>query len=277
MRISLADAFTRLAPLIGSAALTDAGFGHRLVDFLKSVARFDHCVAFAYRGQAKPIALFDTFTEAERHVFVTLYQPGPYLLDPFFRTASIGKVGFWRMRELAPDRFYSSEYFRSYYVKTGLAEETGFFVRTDNAVMVVLSLMRLKRSGLFSAAEATALKACEPVVSACIARHWRGIDGRFRESAPAAPSARQRPFASRPVAVAAWQALSLTTREAHIVDLVLQGHSSDSIAWRLGIAAGTVKVHRRNIYRKLGISSQTELLSIYVDRIVGHTAPELSQ
>ena len=91
-----------------------------------------------------------------------------------------------------------------------------------------------------------------------MARRERGYEG-------------PRSLVSRPIAVAAWEALSLTTREAHIVDLVLQGHSSESIAWRLGIAAGTVKVHRRNVYRKLNISSQTELLSIYVDRIVGQT------
>lgn len=273
MRISLADTFGKLAPLINPAAPGDAGFGQRLVDFLGAVAGFDRCVVFAYRGQARPIALFDTFSEAERHVFVALYQPGPYLLDPFYRTASTGQVGFWRMRELAPDRFYSSEYYRSYYVKTGLAEEVGFFVRADDGIMVVLSLMRLKRSGLFPPAEAAALRACEPVVSAVIARHWRGLEGRFDDGAPPAAPVRQRPAASRPVAVAAWQALSLTAREAHVVDLVLQGHSSESIAWRLGISVGTVKVHRRNVYRKLRISSQTELLAIYVDRIVTAAGP----
>ena len=31
-----------------------------------------------------------------------------------------------------------------------------------------------------------------------------------------------------------------------------------------GITTGTVKVHRRNVYRKLGISSQTQLLSLYL-------------
>lgn len=47
------------------------------------------------------------------------------------------------------------------------------------------------------------------------------------------------------------------------MELVLQGHSSESIRLKLGIATGRVKVHRRNVYRKLGISSQTQLLSIY--------------
>lgn len=44
---------------------------------------------------------------------------------------------------------------------------------------------------------------------------------------------------------------------------MLQGQS-ESIGLRLNISTGTVKVHRRNVYRKLGISSQTQLLSIYL-------------
>ena len=59
-----------------------------------------------------------------------------------------------------------------------------------------------------------------------------------------------------------WRDLKLTSRETAIIDLVLQGHSSESIGLKLNISTGTVKVHRRNVYRKLGISSQTQLLSI---------------
>ena len=61
-----------------------------------------------------------------------------------------------------------------------------------------------------------------------------------------------------------WSRLNLTPRETSIVEMVLRGHSSEAIALRLGISTGTVKVHRRNVYRKLGISSQTQLLSVYL-------------
>ncbi len=43
-----------------------------------------------------------------------------------------------------------------------------------------------------------------------------------------------------------------------------------SIGLRLNITTGTVKVHRRNVYRKLGISSQTQLLSIYLKKLNEH-------
>jgi DNA-binding CsgD family transcriptional regulator len=59
----------------------------------------------------------------------------------------------------------------------------------------------------------------------------------------------------------------LTAREAEIVELVLKGNSSDAIGKRLGIATGTVRIHRKNIYMKLGISSQGELFSRFVASI----------
>lgn len=54
----------------------------------------------------------------------------------------------------------------------------------------------------------------------------------------------------------------LSPREAEVVRLVLQGHSTPSAAAYLGISEGTVKVHRHHAYAKLGISSQAELFSM---------------
>jgi DNA-binding CsgD family transcriptional regulator len=56
----------------------------------------------------------------------------------------------------------------------------------------------------------------------------------------------------------------LTPRELDVVGLVLEGHSSESIANLLNISAGTVRIHRKNIYAKMRISSQRELFSIFV-------------
>nr|WP_244625004.1 MULTISPECIES: helix-turn-helix transcriptional regulator [Rhizobiaceae] len=56
----------------------------------------------------------------------------------------------------------------------------------------------------------------------------------------------------------------LTRREIEITSLILRGHSSRSIAETLNIAEGTVKIHRKNIYQKLGASSQSELFSMFI-------------
>ena len=60
-------------------------FPARLVSMLKSVADFDYSVSFAYHQNEKPICLYNTFSRANRVVFVDDYLKGPYLLDPFFK------------------------------------------------------------------------------------------------------------------------------------------------------------------------------------------------
>lgn len=52
---------------------------------------------------------------------------------------------------------------------------------------------------------------------------------------------------------------NLAAREQQVLRLVAQGLNSHAIAEQLGIAAGTVDVHRRNIMRKLGLHSAVEL------------------
>jgi DNA-binding CsgD family transcriptional regulator len=169
------------------------------------------------------------------------------------------------MRELAPDRFFSSEYYRSYYAQTGLAEEIGFFIVLEDGITVVLSLMRRERSAVFPAADFALLKKAQPLVAGLVSHAWPDLDRRF--DAALAKRRRGGRKSAHPAADRVWRDLNLTEREASIVELVLQGHSSESIGLRLGISTGTVKVHRRNVYRKLGISSQTQLLSIYLKNL----------
>jgi DNA-binding CsgD family transcriptional regulator len=266
MRLDHAELFAGLAALVDRPAADDAAFGTGLRRVLATLVAFDHVVVFGYRGDLRPMDLFDTFDADQRVIFVEKYQKGPYLLDPFFRAAREPRPGFWRMRELAPDRFFSSEYFRSYYVETGLAEEVGFFVPVGPEEAVVWSLMRRERTGAFTAREIALLHAAEPLVSALVRRHWADLGDRF-ERAAAGRRGDRRATAASPGSV--WRDLNLTAREAAVVELVLQGHSSESIARRLEISNGTVKVHRRNVYRKLGIASQTQLLAIYLDRVAG--------
>lgn len=250
-------------PLLTASALPDEVVGAAFGEIAAALAQFDFIVVFAYRGAERPIDLHSTFNPGDYEIFVSLYQAGPYLLDPFFHAARDGREGIFRMRELAPDRFFVSEYFRTYYSQTRLAEEIGFFVPTEDGVTVVLSLMRKATSRAFSARAFELLRQAEPLVAALVRRFWSGLGRRFDLALQDRRGGRQRtPRMAGERGV--WERLDLTAREAAIVELVLQGHSSEAIGARLGIATGTVKVHRRNVYRKLGISSQTQLLSLYL-------------
>jgi len=54
----------------------------------------------------------------------------------------------------------------------------------------------------------------------------------------------------------------VTTRETEIVRLVAQDLPNKEIADRLGISAGTIKIHLHNIYQKLNVSSRRELVLV---------------
>ncbi len=264
MSVDMEGLFRAITPLAAMPAGTDAAAGERLKALLGALVRFDHVVIFAYRGAEIPIDLYSSFNPDEKIIYVTLYQAGPYLLDPFYHAARASRFGLARMRELAPDRFFSSEYYRSYYMQTRLAEEVGFFIDAGNEVTVVLSLMRKEETGVFTAADFALLKKVEPLIASLARSAWPALADRFVERAGGASGELKKEEAGETRAEAVWRGLNLTDREAAIIDLVLQGHSSESIGLKLNISTGTVKVHRRNVYRKLGISSQTQLLSLYL-------------
>ncbi len=246
--------------------LNSAAFPDRLVNALSKIVGFNHSVMFAYRGTDQPLALYDTFTPEQREVFVTMYQAGPYLLDPFYQAyRNKTEPGLYRIKQLAPDRFYQSEYFRSYYIQTGLKEEIGYLLDVPGGITIVISLMRSKASPVFNEREMTLLHGVEPVVRALAIRQWSSLEQgwsgeRWYPGMAALETIIDNAFPGFGRSI-------LTPRECEVVGLVLRGHSSDSISHQLGIAQGTVKIHRKNIYNKLRISSQSELFSLFISSL----------
>jgi two-component system, NarL family, nitrate/nitrite response regulator NarL len=51
----------------------------------------------------------------------------------------------------------------------------------------------------------------------------------------------------------------LTRRERQIADLVSEGLSNKEIGRRLGLSAGTIRVHLHRTYQKLAINNRTTL------------------
>ncbi|MDD7112735.1 MAG: helix-turn-helix transcriptional regulator [Coriobacteriaceae bacterium] len=59
------------------------------------------------------------------------------------------------------------------------------------------------------------------------------------------------------------QTLGLTPREAEVCRYLVQGRSLPFIAEQLYVTAGTVKTHAIHIYRKAGVASKQELISLF--------------
>jgi DNA-binding CsgD family transcriptional regulator len=247
-----------LLPQVGSDRFPDA--------FARAVGRltpFDYTVSFAYSGPGKPICLHHTFGPRQFDIHVREYEIGPYLLDPFYKATANGiRSGIHKMAELAPDQFYKSEYYKSYYVETGPVDEIAFFTPGKDGWIVVTSLMRAPSQPSFSTHDLRTLRVVEPLTRRIAELHWR-TDERLKTTTQGEDD---KEVLRRTVqdALAARGMPPLTPRELQVVGLVLEGHSSESIANLLDISAGTVRIHRKNIYAKMRISSQRELFAIFV-------------
>lgn len=241
-------------------------FFENLQAALKALADFNYSVAFAYYKNERPLCLSHTFSSDQRIILVDDYLKGPYLLDPFFKACSRHiETGLYRIGEIAPDRFYQSEYYRSYYNQTGTSEEICYTFYLDKEVAVVISLMRAGENSRFSAREFRLLDKVTPIIVSMAKRHWHEVPEKFNlKTNQKEPIEETSLIESR---VSELFSKRLTPRETQVVAQVLEGHSSDSIAKDLGISVGTVRIHRRNVYAKLQISSQQELFSIFFKNI----------
>ena len=246
-------------------------FAACLSNALKEIVPFDYTVVYGYLDSAQPVDLYDDFPRGKGKIFVEDYLEGPYLLDPFY-LASTKPVdsGLYRLRDLAPDRFYQSEYFRSYYVQTGLAEEIGFCINLPDKAVVIVSLMRASKS--FTAKEMRDLRRYIPVVIAACHKHWFDLASKFGVShcnEQAGESSRRLDLAFEKFGKDL-----LTAREREVVEFTLKGHSAVAVGKILEIAPGTVRIHRRNIYSKLRIRSQGELFSGFTKTLLENSVED---
>lgn len=60
---------------------------------------------------------------------------------------------------------------------------------------------------------------------------------------------------------------NLTSREQEVARAILKGMSSQEIADRLFISLHTIQTHRKNLFRKLGVHSATELIRMLHDTV----------
>ena len=246
-----------------SAVGTDT-FAHRLEAALGSIVNFDIMMVFAYSRAEKPVCLFHNMDSTRARTVVDAYVSGPYILDPFYNTAIDPlATGVKRLRDMAPDQFHNSEYFRRHYKLTGIRDEVGIISRPEGWTGVVISFTRPVSAPAFGRQDIAAIRASHPVVQTLANRHWR----RSASASAGAGSDVEAPRDPIGEPLSRMTDGILTPREIEITSLVLRGHSSGSIARHLNIAAGTVKNHRKSIYQKLDVSSQSELFAMFIQQL----------
>ena len=239
----------------------DQGTAQALVKVIASAVAHNATCLLAFHRDAPPNVLHHTMTPGRARHYLDRYLAGPYLLDPLYQLAlRKHKATMCRCRDETPDRFRSSEYYRQYYERTHLADEMDFILDVESTTTLVLVVGRWEKR--FSRSEVARLRVIEPIVRAAMQRIWDAWAARYSDE--------DRDLSMHQRLTRSFEQLgatSLTRREQQITQLLLRGHSSKSIARELDIAPGTVMVHKRNLFSKLGITSQFELFSLFIDEL----------
>ncbi|AFQ48476.1 response regulator transcription factor [Burkholderia cepacia] len=187
------------------------------------------------------------------------YVHGLYLLDPFYiANRDAPNSGLFRLSDVAPECFRDTEYYTLYFTHNVVEDEVQFNVVLDAARTLCLSLGSKRR---FSPEQVALLDLIRPWVAALMRQRLAF------ERTPAEPAAPRRAGTdARDGFEHAMARLGtpLTARELDVIRLILSGRSNKEVANKLAISAETVKVHRRNIYAKLDINSQSELFSLFL-------------
>lgn len=250
------DWIRAVAGLISSKTVGDTTAA--LNNAIDAVVRHGGTCLLAFHKAAPPEVLLHTLERAGKAHYVDRYLAGPYLLDPLYHLASQDAApDVCRFRDQAPDRFHSSEYYRQYCERTHLKDEVDFFRRIDSTLTLALVVGR--RDKRFSKSDVQKLRAAAPVINAAIEKIWL-----LSPSGTSGPSGDREMHRRLTECFANFGDGLLTEREQQITRRLLRGYSTKSIARQLGIAPGTVMVHKRNLFTKLGISSQYELFSRFI-------------
>jgi len=242
------------------ASIERADFVLRALEYLSCAMAYQGCLLTRLDGTRPPEHVYDDVRAERRADVVDRYLDGAYMLDPFYVAYTETRpCDALRLRDVAPDRFQHSSYFNTYYSSIRLRDEAAIFVDLPNGQHLFYSVGRTEDSPRFSQRDMDRTRRILPVFAAINRRHF--TVGRPAPEPTSDPAIAQQEIET---AMARFGAEELTDRERQIAILILKGHSSKSIAQRIGVSPGTVKIHRRNFYRKLNISAQSELFSMFL-------------
>ena len=264
---TLIDLEASSAVLLGRA-INDAGTQdgpQSTLSFIAALLPFTSSFSTVLRPNARPIHLQDDILPERRDLVVGSYLKGAYLLDPFYEfICKTPGTRVLRLKDIQPDHFRKTDFFRNYYVNARLGDEIGIVIERCDGSHIFVSLGLTYGTGTFPKRGRDRLVFFLPVIAALLLKNW---DAAPFDSGGSDAADRERTDLSLDQVLEISEFGCLTRREREIVKYMLLGHSSKSIARCLDIAVGTVKNHRKSIYRKLAIGSQSALFARFLQLV----------
>ncbi len=243
-----------------------------LIKLIKFRIKIDAAILIIYRPESNPILLKSTFKEKRAKLGLNNYINDTYVLNPAYLSFKKGETrGITKITEISGKDSIKSVHYTNYKIKEARDEDLGFLTEgwperleeisilfdLPNKEMGELAIFKKKISG-FNKSDLNTLQVLEPLIYSIFKNHWSTArQNIICEKSLSNKNKRYDSFGEN----------TLSPREMEVAKLIFEGHSGNSIAANLDIAITTVKSHRKNMYKKLGIGSQQELFSRYIDSI----------
>jgi DNA-binding CsgD family transcriptional regulator len=244
-----------LIPAVGSA-----DFPQMLIRMLQALVPTQDATILLYPGTDLPVIEYFEVPEDGGSSTLDIFIKGAFLLDPFYLAATRERqFGVFRLRDLTPSGFKDSEYYKTWYRNCGYQDECGFLLPIGEQGFVNIALGKTAARATFTKRELNILTDILPTVEILCQQHWAESD-----SASTTTNLR----AQLNSALDCFGNSLLTERETQVINLVLHGHSTKTLADKLSISMETVKLHRKHAYAKLEVSSQAELFYLFLDSVM---------
>lgn len=256
-----------------------AEFEDSLFDLVNAVVQVDHCAVFINNNDGTTAHLFtkSKLDEDICHALAHAYTGQFHVRDPNLALHERQKTGDNKMTLLPhiPASEYDSAYDEGYkarfFTDTGLIDKVSSLLQTRHYT-IYCSFYRLKDSGRFRPEEFEELSRILPVLTNLIFKHSL-LAGRMDKQNSPDPIVTRLPLSRSGEAMSGLfdsrngVFTRLTARERQVCLGILQGYTSEAISLDLQVAISTIHTYRKRAYAKLGISSQNELFSLYLEYI----------
>ena len=251
---ALAGALAQMVESIGSPDWFDT-----VLNLLGTVCGVDSGGAMVFHRHQQPRRILHRFNPQERSLPEDAFLSGPYVLDPNYQLFLQGcPSGVYWLRDIAPDDFYDSEYYRVFYSQIGLSDSVDLLWRINEDTALNIFIERSIRHAKFQATDLLAIRTLAPIILSATASHYA------LTAAAAERDSDKLTHRKVQSTVENFASSLLTQRERQVLFYMISGYSSALTAERLKTTEGTIKIHRKNIHRKLDIGSQAELFSLFI-------------
>lgn len=224
------------------SAIGTQGFNTAFLDIIESVIKADQCMIFSYKGTRPECYL----SYAPRQNTAALNSAQRYLRDGFRTdplqrfieatkgTRSVQVVNLDDLKdEMPPD------YRETFFSARGIIDKMSI-ICSDGQETLVLNFYRFEENGRFAVSDTSLRLPFWTTIAHMALLHFS--------------NARLDDLTS--------PLNSLSAREKSICEAMLNGMTSEAIAWRLDISPSTVKTYRQRAYAKLGINSKSALFAL---------------